>query len=433
MNRIIAKIKNPRIILLGIVVIIVLVFFAQQFITTTNKKTKAAVDRAQVTFILTPKHDFLPEEEFILGVRATAAAGKKISAVNLYIKYDSDNKEILDYIGTDSYVPANYFNDVVIETKPVPRVSDAKLLHLVLVAKKSDDQLINSAQINLRFKMKKTTNEIYNTTQFSLASNSQIVGSADNVAYEIDASSSDVINQLKSCTASSDCGINAACTNTICICNTGFYNCDETWTNGCESNATCSVPTLTPTNIPSGTGPGITLNLKLKFQGIMKKPADNLNQMDVKIKIGGDSLSAPVNQTVKFVADDNGIWTGSVNFSSVQPGNGYILYIKGPKHLQKKICDVDPDDKGSVGSYFCRTGNYLKLDTINTLDFSNIWLLSGDLPEQDGIVDSYDGSLIRNNLGSTTEPKCDINLDGICDSQDWSLLIQSLSVKYDEE
>ena len=191
-------------------------------------------------------------------------------------------------------------------------------------------------------------------------------------------------------------------------------------------------------NLPSGSG--VTMNLKLKFQGIMKLPAENLRTMQVRIKLSGGSLSEAVTQTGSFIAsevEENGnkkiVWNGNVNFPTGSAGSGYILYIKGSKQIQKKICDASPSDGATVGSYRCEIGHTLQLTTSNTLDFSNIWLLSGDLPEQDGIVDSYDGSLIRNNLGKTDELRCDINLDGICDSQDWSLLIQALSVKYDEE
>ena len=78
---------------------------------------------------------------------------------------------------------------------------------------------------------------------------------------------------------------------------------------------------------------------------------------------------------------------------------------------------------------------------ITMFKISNIRILSGDLPEngeQNGVIDSYDISFIRNNLGKTEESVvniCDINLDNICDTQDYSLLIQPLGTgnKYDEE
>ena len=70
----------------------------------------------------------------------------------------------------------------------------------------------------------------------------------------------------------------------------------------------------------------------------------------------------------------------------------------------------------------------------NSFDFSGVLLLSGDI-DQNGTVDSVDISFVRNNLNKTdadTLKKCDINLDGKCDTQDFSLVISALSVKVDE-
>ena len=53
-------------------------------------------------------------------------------------------------------------------------------------------------------------------------------------------------------------------------------------------------------------------------------------------------------------------------------------------------------------------------------------LLAGDLEPQDGTVNSYDTALIYNNLGkqdSSTLQSADVNLDGVVDSQDYSLVL----------
>jgi hypothetical protein len=62
-------------------------------------------------------------------------------------------------------------------------------------------------------------------------------------------------------------------------------------------------------------------------------------------------------------------------------------------------------------------------------------MMVGDLPDQNGVVDSYDTSYIKLNLGSTDARAlqiADLNLDGIVDTQDYSLVIASLSIKYDD-
>lgn len=195
--------------------------------------------------------------------------------------------------------------------------------------------------------------------------------------------------------------------------------------------------TGTPPVSPSPAS-GVTLDLKLHFQGITGLPAADRNAMKVKFTVAGGGLAQPMVKTGDFISDGTGIWTGSINFPDLSAGT-YTIFIKGPRHVQKKICDIAPDDHGVVGRYFCRAGSAGVTLTMgaNNLDFSNIWLLSGDLPladgGQDGVIDSKDVSYIRNNLGVKTDTVCDINLDGICDSQDYSLLYKSLEVKYDEE
>ena len=192
-------------------------------------------------------------------------------------------------------------------------------------------------------------------------------------------------------------------------------------------------PTATPTIVPGS----VSLNMKLKFQGIVKQPAAQYNTLKVQVIAGKTGYrSQPAYST--FTADANGIWSGTVNLTDVSAGSGYSLYIKGPKHLSKRICDPNPSET-SPATYRCANGALTLQGGANTFDFSNVYLLSGDLPEQDsaqnGIVDAYDLSFVRLNLGSRDMKVlsiADLNLDGIIDSQDYSLVIASLNVKYDE-
>ncbi len=188
---------------------------------------------------------------------------------------------------------------------------------------------------------------------------------------------------------------------------------------------------------PIALSPGVSpkgntiLSLKLKFQGITKKPSIN-DVMNVKVKISGCNLSSPKETIGSFKADDNGVWSGSVGFDLTSCAN-YILYIKGPHHLQKKICDSSPSES-SFGTYRCSQGGLNIKTGENNFDFSKILLLVGDL-DQNGITDSVDISIIRNNLGKTDQSilsKADLNHDGRIDTQDFSLVIAALSVKVDE-
>ena len=190
----------------------------------------------------------------------------------------------------------------------------------------------------------------------------------------------------------------------------------------------------------------VNLNLALRFQGILKKPPSKYNSMKVKVSIGGKRLTKPIEKIVTFTANDKAVWQGewqdAFHGKIFQPGKGYYIYVKGPKHVQTKICDNHPNDNRVGGSYHCQIGHTLTLSKgKNDLDFSKIYMMAGDLPPQNGIINSYDISYIRNLLDKDmTERKkpvilanADLNLDGVVDTQDYALLIASLSIKYDQE
>jgi len=193
--------------------------------------------------------------------------------------------------------------------------------------------------------------------------------------------------------------------------------------------------TPTPTETPTQPAVSLSLNLKLKFQGILAKPSNGLNKIGVTVTVAKDNNKETLNNII-FTANESGIWTSNAPmlFSQIPPGTGYYILVKGGKHLQKKICDNNPSES-YPGTYHCDQGKITLSPGDNTLDFSKIVLLAGDLPQQDGIVNSYDTSLVRNNLGKTDTHAislADINLDGVVDTQDYSLIIAALSIRTDE-
>ncbi|NMB84304.1 hypothetical protein GYA28_03365 [Candidatus Roizmanbacteria bacterium] len=197
-------------------------------------------------------------------------------------------------------------------------------------------------------------------------------------------------------------------------------------------------PTATPSPTPMPTcssSGSVVLSLKLKFQGISKKPASAKT-----IRVNLQALS---NQGAKatgcgdLTSNDNGLWTGNVylDIKDQYLNDTYRLFIKGFRHIQKKICENAPVETLS-GSYRCDEGKITLKKGQNAFDFSGITLLVGDLPEQDGVVNSYDTSLVTNNLGKKDDQslwKADLNMDGVVDTQDYSLIIAALSVRFDEE
>ena len=175
----------------------------------------------------------------------------------------------------------------------------------------------------------------------------------------------------------------------------------------------------------------VNLKMKLKFQGINKLPAAGQNSMVVKAKIYKEGVTTTTDGTGTFTADANGIWSGSVPVNLAAAGK-YRILIKGPQHIQKKICDNRPSETSS-GIYRCSDGNITLIAGDNSLDLSGIVLLSGDL-DQNGIVDSIDFGLVKNSLGKTDENtlRADLNRDGVIDTQDYSLILAALSVQTDE-
>lgn len=208
-------------------------------------------------------------------------------------------------------------------------------------------------------------------------------------------------------------------------------------TTGGGTTGNTPTPTSGPTPTP-GKATAVSLNLKIKLQGVTKKPA-KADPIAVQVKLAGTNLTTAQTKSAQFTVNDAGEWSGKVDFEGVPTGGGYIVYVKGPKHVQKKICDASPTEaKG--GTYHCSTGAIVLQAGANTLDFTKIIQMGGDLPEtggkQNGIIDAYDTTFIRTNLGSTDATKVavgDLNYDGGIDTQDYSMILQSLSIKFDEE
>lgn len=378
-------IKNPKILFLLIIGLIVL-FFLSNFVNKYVIKSKAEVLKVNVTF--SPNSGETNFVSIILMPDSSNPDGK-IDAIDLKLATEGDI-DILrvgnvkfystESQSSDTNISANFLKIYTPDIKNVVYINDALARD-------------NNAE---RAKMILIPVEIYGDVGKSgkiIVESSSLITSTDDsddiVEYELNPSP----------------------------CESGIYN-------------------IASESVSSG----IKLNLSLKFQGILRKPMSDLNSMEVAVKLakeGQRSSTIIPSQTGTFTVDDNevGNWHGTVVFPNVTSGN-FKVYIKGPRHIQKKICENNPKDLGAVGSYYCKIGESVALDALpqeNDLDFSGIYLLSGDLPEQNGIVDSYDISYLRNNLGKIGDSICDINLDAVCDSQDYSLLIQALSVKYDEE
>ena len=445
------KIYQTRKVFAILLAFIVFLIFIWYFFGQYLYKTKASVDKVKVSMGSTGI-SIAQNKTFLVGVNlVTEETTKKISAATFFLKYDSDGKDLIDIdpsAQTNSLSVDGYFDEVLIQD--LGRQDDAKIAQVTYLKKQSDNNLKNSVVIFFPFMAKQKQGE---TVVSIIESKSQVVGPIQDYLFTIESTNnllSKIIIQNDSfCETNNQCGTNASCQNNTCVCNSGYYNCDGNWDNGCESTQICPNPNNTPTPTPTQPSRGsVSLNLKLKFQGVMREPSNaNQRTMKVRIKVAGDNLSSPVSVNADFTLTNNRnsdtdalIWNGTVNLpAQVIPGRKYYLLIKGPKHIQKKICDNTPSET-TAGSYRCQGGRTITFSSgQNNLDFSKIYLLAGDLPvngPQDGVVDSLDTSYIRNNLGKTDPTVvsiADLNLDGKVDTQDWSMVLYALSVKTDEE
>ena len=459
--------KIVKIFSIGLIFLLSGIFFVY-YLNQYLYRSKAGASSATLSFLpnnLSLKLGEVSAPISLLLQFQDGSRDEKIDYLKLVLNFSKDNLELADYIDTstsglsrqirvDGPVAANGSGQIIIELGAnSPGAGPATNTSPITVAK-------------LKFRGK----SIVNNSQIIIGS-VQIVNNASAAITTINRNAFS-FSVVASCTRDTDCGNNASCqsqnNNNTCVCNSGYYNCDGNWQNGCESNRACTnpinTPTPTPTRTPTPTsyqgqptntpnptqppGGSVSLNLKLKFQGVMREPSNaNQRTMKVRIKVAGGNLSSPVSVDADFTLTNNRnsdtdalIWEGSVNLpNQVIAGQNYYLLIKGPKHIQKKICDKDPSET-TGGSYRCQGGRTITFSSgQNNLDFSKIYLLAGDLPvngAQDGVVDSLDTSYIRNNLGNT-DPTivsiADLNLDGRVDTQDWSMVLYALSVKTDEE
>lgn len=197
------------------------------------------------------------------------------------------------------------------------------------------------------------------------------------------------------------------------------------------------IPSTTPRQTPPQSSPltpaqQIVLNIGLKFQGIAKRIEGEKMTRPVKITLASENLKVQLSETSIFTLEDDGIWRGSSSFDA-PASSDYVLYIKGPFHLQKKYCTQNPE-KDTKGAKVCDRSEITLEQGENSLDFTRSIQLAGDLPEeknvQDGVLNSRDLSLVRNNLLSSDPDilaRADVNLDGAINSLDYALLLQTLN------
>jgi hypothetical protein len=201
----------------------------------------------------------------------------------------------------------------------------------------------------------------------------------------------------------------------------------------------------------------VDLSFAVSFKGATKETISaqrrtnmpDPKQQTVRVKIVNPALK--INKTFNDVAvsyskddstDAKAVYKGALVLDEIPPADGYLVFIKGPRHLQKLFCQNKPTGpcRGRLSSQIV----FAKGE--NEYDFSTLALEAGDLPDpdadmvQDGVADARDWERLR---ALNTIPQdqitnqdllvADLDLNGKIDLRDTGLLTDTLFKKYEED
>lgn len=357
-------------------------------------------------------------------VELRASGDNKMSGVDLIFAYNTGTEDMLEY--QEGATSLGFDTKAIEETVKHKRTGNGRYLHLTLLADKTDRDLPGYDNITLNFKIKKT-----GTTRIMLiTAASTIVGpQGNNAPYDL---------QPQSKLAPQDAQGDALVQN---VYNIKVMTSDQTDNGGnpVPTGSTGTPPTqTTPTNDDANDSlpvnrKDISVNLRMRLQGITSQPK-NSSPIDVKVKLVEGRTVPSTYETISFTPQGDGTYVADHTFKAVNVNGLHSLLIKGPKHIQKRICDNAPTEQIG-GTYKCNTSKMQLKEGSNTLNFTSIILLSGDIPLQNGIVDAVDIAFVRNSVGKTEADiiaRADLNYDGVVDTQDYTLIINALAFKYDE-
>ncbi|MFH1827209.1 MAG: hypothetical protein ABH812_02105 [bacterium] len=188
--------------------------------------------------------------------------------------------------------------------------------------------------------------------------------------------------------------------------------------------------------------PFVIVNLKMKFAGVSD---DSANEALVTLRFRRESTpqtrSADYESIpFKMFHDKNGIYVTQIGIPTSyfdEISTGYIVYLKGEKHLSKKFCYPYGQTERCLG--FAGNINIPSEGELN-LDFTGMPIEPGDLPPQDGVVNVNDFQQINalmeklsTNITEDDLKTTDLNYDNKINISDMFLLRQTLETKYDED
>ena len=410
------KKKVIFLIIFGLLVLGGMSWFVNQYLTSFFA--------TQNNVVITPSSDINQTksagESFIVTFNiAPQTAGQVVTAFSLVLEYDKDKVEYENTNGSGVVLTQSGIYDILEENND----SQQGKVYLTIVNKSATD-IAN--QLSFKFKTKSglSADQLNQSTPIRLFNVTETAGESLGLAIEFVRSDTSPI----------------VLANIIFTTPTVTTNPTVTITPDPTQNTTPTVTitpivtiTPSPTTIPVDINPqNINLKMKFKIQGVSTLPRirDSLN---FNIAIMQDR-SEVREEIVPFTVQPDGTYIGDKVFEGIDISKKYSLAVKGAKHLNKVVCQNNPSES-FPGGYQCSASNIQFVTGDNDIDFSGIYLLAGDIPQQNGIVDSVDISFIRQNFGNTSPDNLrrgDLNFDGIIDTQDYVLIMTALAFKFDE-
>lgn len=192
-------------------------------------------------------------------------------------------------------------------------------------------------------------------------------------------------------------------------------------------NQTQSSPNfIDPNSLPSLNYPSSAaiVNLKLKLYGALPKAVTNLKGTIVAVGRNGDSKNETQPEQINLSQNPDGTFSGKAAFPNFKDGTKFSLMIKVDKYLLRRICDASPFE-AKPSEYTCKDPSLTIRQGDNSFDFSKVSLLPGDLGLIDGVLNGYDLSIVRNNLGQSSKEStalADLNYDGIVNDKDFEII-----------
>lgn len=200
------------------------------------------------------------------------------------------------------------------------------------------------------------------------------------------------------------------------------------------TNTPVPTGTISPTPTPTG-GATKMVSLVIRLRGIDQPPtivANRLLNFKVRFTKAGAAPSFFEPQGLAPVTGSN--WTIPI-VADTLPAGQYEVYIKGPKHLQKKFPKVVLDGSTS------QTIDLTSLGERYYLEPGDLAISGANHDQQDGVVNSLDMIyMMDSETGCITKPddpvclaKADLNLDGLISTMDMNLMNGTVFSKWEDE